>query len=81
MHSFNIHFAQAQMHNYTMSVTSIRIDRGASPIFTRIGIPKDRLAIFTNYPNVNQGPGITHKHRYITTMSIMSSGIYRGASY
>ena len=53
-----MHFTQAKTHNNNqVYITLSGIYRGASiktPIYTRIPISKDRLAIFTNYPSVTK---------------------------
>ena len=63
MHSFNVHFAQAQTHNnnrvaIALSAGFIEALNTKTPISARISIPQgrswDRLAIFTNYPNVTK---------------------------
>ena len=63
MHSFNVHFVQAQTHNnirvaITLSAGFIEGLNIKTPICARISIPldrsRDRLAIFTNYPNVTK---------------------------
>ena len=59
MHSFNMSFAQAQTHNDNRVWLWVGFIEALhrywdTPICTRIQIPKDRLAIFTNYSSVTK---------------------------
>ena len=52
MDSFNMHFTQAQTTiEYTGFIEALHLK---TSICTRIPIPKDRLAVFTNYPSVSK---------------------------
>ena len=56
-----MHFTQAQAHNNNwVQLWAVFIDalHIKTSICARMLIPKDRLAVFTNYPKYNQGPGI-----------------------
>ena len=57
MHSFNMHFTQAQTHNnnwvqlWAGFIDALHIK---TPICASMPIPKDREAIFTNYPSTTK---------------------------
>ena len=57
MHSFNVHFAQAQTYNENrakLRVGYIEALHIKPPICARLPISQDRLAVFTNYPSVTK---------------------------
>ena len=61
MYSFNVHFAQAQTHNNNrvyLQVGFIEALHINTPICAKVPIPKDRLAIFTNYLSVAKGQAL-----------------------
>ena len=57
MHSFNVHFAQAQTYNENrakLRVGYIEALHIKPPICARLPISQDRLAVPTNYPSVTK---------------------------
>ena len=68
MHSFNVYFAQAQIHNdnrLELQAGFIESLHIKTPIRVRIPIPKDRLASLRQLPKCNQGPGIRRNNSHL----------------